>query len=183
VQSLIGVALSLLPSLIELVAEDKSNALAVQANNLVASTVGADEETIMCQRLLDPACTRTVTVRLAELALTAQRSRSAITEAADQLMREDIKSMQRHLAALIAHSSVMSREGPPQRGSLAAAQLATPVHSNFLPCLHEVLRLEGGYSDDPRDPAAPPISASPEQSGPRFVRFRSAASLRRTCRG
>ncbi len=154
-QSLIGIALSLLPPLIELVAEDKSNALAVQASNLVASTIGADEEAIVCQRLLDPTCARTVTVRLAELALTAQRSRSAITEAADQLMREDIKSMQRQLAALIAHSSIVSREGPPPRGSIAAAQPATPVHSNFLPCLHEVLGLEGGYSDDPRDPGGP----------------------------
>ncbi len=154
-QSLIGVALSLLPRLIELVAEDKSNALAVQASDLVASTVGADEETIVCQRLLDPACARTVTVRLAELALTAQRSWSAITEAADQLMREDIKSTQRQLAALIAHSSVVSREGLPPRRGFAATQLATPAHSNFLPCLHEVLRLEGGYSDDPRDPGGP----------------------------
>ena len=181
-QSLIGIALSLLPPLIELVAEDKSNALAVQASNLVASTIGADEETIVCQRLLDPTCARTVTVRLAELALTAQRSRSAIAEAADQLMREDIKSMQRQLAAWIAHSSIASREGPPPRGSIAAAQPATPVHSNFLPCLHEVLGLES-IPMTRETPAAPPISALPEQSGPRFVRFRSAASLRRTCRG
>ena len=27
--------------------------------------------------------------------------------------------------------------------------------SNFVPCLHEVLHLEGGFSDDPRDPGGP----------------------------
>ncbi len=42
----------------------------------------------------------------------------------------------------------------------------TMTASNFAACLRIVLKHEGGYVDHPRDPAAPPTSASPSAPGP-----------------
>ncbi len=46
---------------------------------------------------------------------------------------------------------------PPVRATQGANVVPLPATrpSNFIPCLHEVLHLEGAYSDDPRDPGGP----------------------------
>jgi len=143
-QVLVGVALSFVPTLIDLVADDAADTLAGQAAGIVASVTGATDQAEACVRLLDPALARTLTIRLAELAVTARRGQ--LRTATDG---EVLRSIQRQLAAVLAHAPAAPA------GPAAAAPAQPPPLSNFLPCLHEVLCLEGGYSDDPRDPGGP----------------------------